>query len=143
MGRRKGPGRAGLPGRDVPLQPRSLLSLGLAGGVAGRGAAAATSPRQMGRGVKTVIAAPDRVAAAARLLPAASLTGTASPGSAGVTDPRGERGTTETRAGGRSRVPPAPCGAAAPGCRLLWGVGVCRLFCACQRRVSSFRAIYI
>lgn len=76
-------------------------------------------PRQLGLGVKTVIAVPDRVAAAARLLPAAARTGTASPGPTGVTDPLG--------GGGRSRVSPPPravrgsCSGlpASPGCRCL------------------------
>lgn len=61
--------------------------------------------RQMGRGVNTVIASPDRVAVAAHLLPAGSRTGTTSPGLDGVTDPVVWGEPAGTRGGGRTRVP--------------------------------------
>lgn len=112
-GRRGGGGTRALPcevpGRRAPLrpQPRTLLSLGRVGEERGGGSCRRPPPpppRQLGLGVKTVIAVPDRVAAAARLLPAAARTGTASPGPTGVTDPLG--------GGGRSRVSPPPQGRA-------------------------------
>lgn len=111
--RRKGPSRAvrdPRPGYSaaapLPAFPRPLWG-------PPAGAQLPLSPRQMGRGVKTVIAAPDRVAVAARLLPAASRTGTASPGSAGVTDRAVAAGTRGAVRGSCPRLP------ASPWCRYL------------------------
>lgn len=125
----------GDPDRGALLQPCSLQSLGRGGGLQ----PGCSRPRRMGRGVKTVIAASDRMAAATPSLLTCCfphqprqlrLCRCHRPGTRGAT---GNRGRPE-------RCPPSAVGSGYP---LLRGVGVSRLFCACQRRVSSFRAIYI
>lgn len=132
--RARGGGRTGLRWAVRGLRPRCLAPALLpvfpwsGWGAAGQGCTAPvlvprSSPRQMGRGAKAVIAVPDRVAAAARLLPGG----------------RRDRGLAGTAAGSPSAVRDRCVGLpASPECRCLSLV-----FCVRQRRISSFRAISI